>query len=386
LPQRTVRASGKLRIGYLSADFRDHVAARVARPLFAHRDSAAFETYAYSLAPNDGSGLRSTIRSSADAFRDLSNLPNHTAAAQIAADGIDILVDLGGYTDGARTEIMALHPAVVQINYLGFPATMGADFIDYAVTDRWTTPPGAERWWHEQLAFLPDSWFLYLADPVDPALTPSRRDYALPERAVVFCAFHSAHKIGPETFAAWLRVLRAVPDSVLWLADNGPLCLANLQGEAAAAGIEAARLIVAPREPLERHLARLGLADVFLDAFDWGAISGACDALWMGLPLVARSGDAPTSRAAAGMLALSGVPELAAEGADEFVAIAVRLATEPSYRAAVRAGLQETRSANRLFDARQRVRHLEAAYRRMAARARDGLPPESFELPGNGLP
>jgi predicted O-linked N-acetylglucosamine transferase (SPINDLY family) len=386
LPRRRVRTDGKLRIGYLSADFREHVTARVARPLFAHRDSAAFETYAYSLAPDDGSRLRRTIESSADAFRDLSDFSNRAAAETIARDEIDILVDLGGYTDGARTEIMALHPAAVQVNYLGFPATMGADFIEYAVTDRGTTPPGAERWWQEQLVFLPDTWFLYQPDAVDPALAPSRRDYGLPGHAVVFCALHSAHKIGPEAFAAWLQIVRAVPKSVLWLADNGASCRANLEREATAAGVDPARLIIAPREPLERHLARLARADVFLDAFDWGAITGACDALWMGLPVVTRSGEAPAARTGAGMLGLAGVPELAADGTGPYVALAIRLATDPGYRAAMRARLLDGRTTSRLFDCRGRVRYLEAAYRQMAAQARAGLPPASFEVPQTAAP
>ncbi len=384
LPRRLPGATGKLRIGYLSADFRNHVIARVARPLFVHRDAAAFETYAYSLAPDDGSDLRRAIESAADRFHDLSGLPNRAAAERIARDEIDVLVDLGGYTDGARTEIMALRPAPVQASYLGFPATMGADFIDYAVTDRRTTPPGHERGWHEQILYLPDTWFLYQPDPSDAP--PSRRDYALPERSAVFCAFHPAHKIGPETFATWLRILKAVPGSVLWLADSGAACRANLGRAAAGAGVEPARLVVAPREPLGRHLARLGLADAFLDAFDWGAITGACDALWMGLPLVALAGEAPAARTAAGMLALAGLPELAVDSPDAYAAAAVRLGTDRDYRAGTAARLLETRASNPLFDARQRVRHLEAAYRQMTERARMGLSPRSFEVAPDGSP
>jgi predicted O-linked N-acetylglucosamine transferase (SPINDLY family) len=384
LPARRPRAAGRLRIGYLSADFRNHVVARLARALFVHRDAAAFETYAYSVGPDDGSALRRGIESSADAFRDLGALPNRAAAERIARDGIDILVDLGGYTDGARPEIMALRPAPVQAGYLGFPATLGADFIDYALTDRRATPAGAEGGWHERLVFLPDTWFLYRPDPVGAA--PSRRDCGLPARGAVFCAFHAAHKIGPEAFAAWLEILRAVPGSVLWLADNGPACRANLAREAARAGVDPARLIVAPREPLARHLARLALADVFLDAFDWGAITGACDALWAGLPVVALTGDSQVARAASGMLALAKVPELASVRTEEYVAIAVRVATDPGYRAALVARLAETRATNPLFDAPRRVRHLEAAYRHMADRARAGLPPCSFEVPPDTPP
>jgi predicted O-linked N-acetylglucosamine transferase (SPINDLY family) len=386
LPRRGQRPDGKLRLGYLSADFRNHVIARVAHPLFAHRDGHAFETFAYSLAPDDGSDLRRAIASRADAFRDLSGLAYRAAAEAIAGDGIDVLVDLGGYTDGARPEIMALRPAVVQVSYLGFPSTMGADFIDYAVTDRRSTPPGWERAWHEQLIILPDTWFLYEADPVDPALAGTRAQHGLPADGAVFCAFHAAHKIGPDAFAAWLRALRAVPGSVLWLGDSGSACRANLEREAAAAGICARRLVFAPRVPLAAHLARLTLADVFLDAFGWGAVTGACDALWAGLPMVARRGEPPLGRTAAGLLALAGVPELAVDGADEYVATAVRLATAPAVRAEVRARLERTRAASLLFDARRRVRYLEAAFQEVAARARKGLPPASFEIPADPAP
>lgn len=386
MPRRRPRAVRKLRIGYLSADFRNHVVARVAQPLFAHRDGSAFETFAYSLAPSDGSDLRRAIESHADAFRDLSGLAYRAAAEAIAADEIDVLVDLGGYTEGARPEIMALRPAAVQVSYLGFPSTMGANFIDYAVTDRRSTPPGREREWHEQLIFLPDTWFLYEADPVDPALAGTRADHGLPADGAVFCAFHAAHKIGPESFAAWLGAVRTVPGSVLWLADSGPACRANLEREAAAAGVSPERLVFAPRVPVAFHLARLTHADVFLDAFDWGAVTGACDALWAGLPLVARRGESPVARTAAGMLALAGVPELAVDGADAYVATALRLASAPANRTEIRARLERARSANPLFDARRRVRYLEAAFREVAARARKGLPPASFEVPADPAP
>jgi predicted O-linked N-acetylglucosamine transferase (SPINDLY family) len=386
LSRRGQRRDGKLRVGYLSADFRNHVVARVARALFEHRDAAAFATFAYSLAPSDGSDLRRAIESHADAFRDLSGLAYRAAAEAIAGDEIDVLVDLGGYTEGARPEIMALRPAAVQVSYLGFPSTMGADFVEYAVTDRAATPSGREGEWHERLIFLPDTWFLYRPEPVDPACAGSRRDHGLPERAVVFCAFHAAHKIGPDSFAAWLNAVRAVPGSVLWLADNGPAYRANLQRGAAAAGVSPQRLVFAPRAPVASHLARLAHADVGLDAFDWGAVTGACDALWAGLPLVARRGQSPVARTAAGMLALAGVPELAVDGIDDYVATATRLATKPADRAEIRARLARTRAANPLFDARRRVRTLEAAFQEVAARARKGLPPASFEVPADPAP
>lgn len=381
LAPRPPRGEGRLRVGYLSADFRNHVVARLSRALFEQRDAARFETYAYSLAPSDGSDLRRALERAADAFRDLSGLGYRAAAQTIARDGIDVLVDLGGYTDGARPEILALRPAPVQVGYLGFPSTLGADFVDYAVTDRRATPPGCEREWHEPLIFLPDTWFLYPPDRADGARPDARRDHGLPDDAVVLCAFHAAHKIGPAAFGAWLRVLHAAPGSVLWLADNGPACRANLLRATAGAGVAPERLRFAPRVPLAAHLARLAHADVFLDAFDWGAITGACDALWAGVPVVTRHGSSPVARTAAGMLALAGVPELAVVGTEAYVAAAVRLAADPTQRAAIRARLAASRAASPLFDARRRVRQLEAAYQVIADRARSGHPPLSFAVP-----
>jgi predicted O-linked N-acetylglucosamine transferase (SPINDLY family) len=385
LPPRPASAAGRLRIGYLSPDFRDHVVGRLVRPLLEHHDRSVVEVFAYSLAPDDGSALRRALAVAADRFRDVSALDDRTAAAAIAGDGIDILVDLAGYTDGARPEILALRPAPVQLTYLGFAGSTGADYIDYALTDRVTTPAGSECWWSEQLAFLPHTHFLY--EPRDPPDSGpvSRKDYGLPSDAVVFCAFHSAHKIGPETFAAWVEILRRTPGSVLWLLDSGAAARIHLRRAAAAAGIDPARLVEAPREPVPRYLARLGLSDLFLDAFHYNAMAGTCDALWMGLPVLTLTGAAPPARVATSLLAAAGLGDLAASDRESLIERAVALARASGQRQALR---ERVRAAHQspLFDARRRVRDIEAAYREMAARARDGLPPASFELWGNGRP
>jgi predicted O-linked N-acetylglucosamine transferase (SPINDLY family) len=386
LTARAVSAKGRLRIGYLSPDFRDHVVGRLARPLFEHHDRGEFEAIAYSLAPDDGSALRRTIASVADRFQDLSELDDLTAAECIARDGVDILVDLAGYTDGARPEILALRPAPVQVTYLGFAGSTGADYIDYALTDRVTTPPGAERWWSENLAFLPDTHFLYAPGDAPGDAPASRERYGIPGGAFVFCAFHSPHKIGPESFSAWLEVLRRTPGSVLWLLECGAACAGNLRRTARAAGVDPARLVEAPREPLPRHLARLVLADLFLDAFHYNAMASACDALWMGLPVLTATGAAPPARVATSLLAAARLAELAAPDPREYIERAVRLAQSPRLSSDMRKRVREDWRRTALFDARARVRSIESAWRAMADRARAGLPPESIEVPPTAVP
>lgn len=383
--RRATLRTSRLRVGYLSQDFRDHVVGRLALPLFEHHDRTTVDVLAYSLAPDDGSSLRRALSSAADHFRDLAALDHRAAAESIAADGIDILVDLAGYTEGARPEILALRPASIQVTYLGFAGSTGASYIDYALTDRVTTPPGNASWWRERLVFLPHTHFLY--EPVARVATPpARADYGLPADRVVFCAFHSAHKIGPESFSAWLDALCGVPGSVLWLLDNGAACTANLRAVAQAGGVDPGRLIIAPRQPLEGHLARLPLADLFLDAFQYNAMASACDALSMGLPVLTLTGEAPPARVATSLLAAGGLASLTTNDRETFVARAVELALDPDRLRALRAQTQAAGRTGPLFDTHGRVRAIEAAYARMAARAREGLPPASFEVPADPGP
>ena len=381
-PPRTTR----LRVGYLSQDFRDHVVGRLALPLFEHHDRTTVDVFAYSLAPDDGSSLRRALGSAADHLRDLAALDYRAAAEVIAADGIDILVDLAGYTEGARPEILALRPAPIQVTYLGFAGSTGASYINYALTDRVTTPPGNESWWSERLVFLPHTHFMYEPAVLAATPIPTRADVGLPPETAVFCAFHSAHKIGPESFSAWLDALRGVPRSVLWLLDNGATCTANLRAAAQAGGVDPGRLVIAPREALERHLARLPLADLFLDAFRYNAMASACDALSMGLPVLTLTGETPAARVASSLLAAGGLASLATTDRETFVARAVELARDPDLLRALGAQIRAARRTGPLFDTRGRVRAIEAAYFRMAARARKGLPPASFDVPADPTP
>ena len=374
--------SGRLRVGYVSPDFRDHLIARLTHRLLAAHDRRGFEIFAYALCPADGTGLRAAVEQAADVFRDVSGVDDRAAAAVIARDRLDLLVDLGGYTLGSRTEILAMRPAPVQASWLGYTSTMGADFIDYAFVDH-TIAPSADDW-HEQPVYLPGTFFVYPPTPEDvPAA--DRRECGLPGDALVLCAFHHPRKIDPAAVDAWMAVLRAVPGSVLWLIDAEVDYVPHLRREAAARGVAAGRLLCAPRESHDRYLGRLALADLFLDAFLYNAATTACDAIWMGVPVVTLAGNTPTSRAAASILGASELSDLVAATPDAYVALAVRLARDASARRAVQERVRASRVASPIFDVAGRARALETAFRAMVARSRRGLPPSSIDVaPGPG--
>ena len=373
---RRAPGSGRFRIGYLSPDFRHHVTARLVHPLLSAHDRSDFEIFAYALCPGDGSELRAAVERAADAFRDVSDVDDRAAAEIIAGDRLDVLVDLGGYTLGSRTEILAMRPAPVQASWLGFLGTMGADFIDYALVDH--TLVAAAHAWHEQHLFLPQTFFLY--PPVSQIAPALRRDeYGLPEDALVLCAFHHPRKIDPAAFGAWMEVLRAVPRSVLWLTDADVDYVPHLRREAAACGVAAERLLSAGREAHDRYMGRLALADLFLDTFLWNAVSTACDALWMGVPVVTLAGSTASSRGAASILGASGLADLVTATPDAFVALAVRLARDTPARLAMQARVRASRTSSPVFDVAGRARALEMAFRAMVARSRRGLPPAAID-------
>lgn len=351
------------RIGYLSADFHGHATAYLAAELFELHDRSRFEVFAYSYGPEDRSPIRTRMRRSFDRFVDVGPLSHAEAAATIHADGIEILVDLKGYTVHARPEIMALRPAPVQVNYLGYPGTMGADFIDYLVSDRFISA-GRAGDYSEQLVLMPDSY--QVNDRRRPVgATPSRPALGLPGNGFVFCCFNQPYKILPEVFAVWMRMLQAVPGSVLWLLELNPWVAPNLRREASARGVDPARLVFAPLLPLAEHLGRLPAADLFLDTLPVNAHTTASDALWAGLPLLTCTGETFASRVAGSLLAAAGIPELITGSLAEYEALGLRLARAPGELAELRRRLSRDRDTAPLFDTPRFVRHLEAAFETM---------------------
>lgn len=369
----------RLHVGYLSGDFHGHATAFLFAEILELHDRAQVHVTAYSYGPDDESLMRQRLTAACEDFVDLRGTTDREAAELIHEDGVDILVDLKGYTEGARTKILAYRPAPVQVNWLGYPGSMGTPFIDYVIGDDVIGPPAFQADCDERIVRLP------CFQPNDrkrarPEAGPSRRELGLPEDGVVFCCFNNSYKIMPPVFAIWMRLLRRVPDSVLWLLEANAAVRSNLLAEATTSGIDPARLVFAPRVPLEAHVARHLAADLFLDTQPVNALTTASDALWAGLPVVTMLGETVAGRGCASLLHAIGLPELVTSNAEEYEALAFRLATEPETLAAVADKLRANRETTALFDTPKFTRNLELAYQRMMAIHQAGEPPAAFRI------
>lgn len=383
LPPVSVGERKPLRVGLLSPDFREHLNAYLLLPLLELGDRSRFEYYAYSTGPDDASAARRAIQRAAYRFRDLQPLSDRAAAEQIRRDGIDVLVDVGGYTTGARFGITAHRPAPVQASYLGFSATLGSTRVDYVIADPVVLPPQDEPHWSETPVRLPSTFFLY-DFRVPPRQSARREDYGLPADAFVFSAFHRAEKVEPRSFDLWMEILRAAPGSLLWLYSSHERMPENVHREARARGVDPARLKFEPRVPRDEYLARFRLADLQLDSLVFNATTTACDALAAGVPLLTARGTTFPSRTAESLLFAAGLPELVAADARDFVAQACGYARAPGKLAQLRERLARNRASAPLFDTAARVRELETAFAEMTRRARAGLPPALFRVQSAG--
>lgn len=373
--------NARLRVGYVSGDFRQHPTAYLIARLFELHDRARFEVFAYSTGPKEDSTYRQRFRHDADVFLDVSCYDTPSLAQRIAYDRIDLLIDLQGYTLYARTAVFALRPAPVQVTYLAYLATLGAPWIDYVLLDRMVLSIEERQWWAERVAYLPDT--LYLCDDsffFDASATPGRESLGLPATKFVFCCLNAPWKISPEDFRLWMRILQAVPDSVLWLYAETHACIDSLRSEALSYGLDAERLHFSGKVPHAEHLARFAAADVFLDTRLCNAHTTAIEALACGLPVVSWPGESVVARVGGSLLRAHGLETLVAESADEYVAIAVRLASDAEYRDQVR-HIALQRKGSRLFCSERRVREIERAYETMWARHLAGLPPADFDVP-----
>jgi protein O-GlcNAc transferase len=371
--------NGKLRIAYISPDFRVHPVATVTRRLYALHDRARFEVYGYSLQTGDGSTIRQDIENGCDCFRELSGLDDRTAAEIIHRDGIDILVDLAGYTRFSRPEILAMRPAPLQVGYLGFLHTMGAEFIDYVIADPVVVPEKVARFFTEKIAYLPNSFFMF--DDQQQILEKKwkREELGLPAQGFVFSCHNSNYKITPRDFDIWMRLLQRVPGSVLWLYDGGEGVVANLRREAEMRGVEPERLVFANRVSHDVYLARYRMADLFLDTAFYNAQTTAAEALWAGLPVLTCTGETMASRVATGLLQAAGLEELVTDSPLHYEERAFHLATHPDALRRIREKLAGDRLAMPMFDTVRLVRNLEAAYRTMHQRYQAGRPAVSFQ-------
>lgn len=354
---------GRLRIGYVSGDFRDHATAHLIRKLFQVHDRASFEIIGYSLRPGDGSHYWRQIAGACDQFVELSGLSNPEAAARIAADGVHVLVDLQGYTRFARPEIFALRPAPIQVNFLGYPGTLGADYIPYIIADQVVLPENLRPFFSEQPVYLPDCYQINDDEQPIAATGITRSDAGLPEDAFVYCCFNTPYKIEPAVFSAWMRILRQAPDSVLWLLAETPRCADHLRKAAQAQDVEPERLVFAPRRPKLEHLERHRLADLFLDTFIVNAHTTASDALWAGLPVLTLRGATFQSRVCTSLLTALGLTELIAEDIGDYEAHGVALAKDVVRLRALRAALQTRCRIGPPFETLRFVGQLEQAFR-----------------------
>lgn len=370
----------KLRLGYVAAEFNNHATAHLMAGLFEQHDRGRFEITAYSFGRDDGSDYARRVRAAFDRFTDIGALADADAARRIAADGIDVLIDLKGYTAGARPAIFAHRPAPVQVSYVGYPGSMQAPFIDYLVADARVVPRADFGEFSEAPVWLPASYQPNDdRQPIAPQAGP-RAAHGLPEDAVVYCSFNRAYKIERAMFAAWMRILAAVPRSVLWLLADNPDTEASLRRAASGAGVDPARLVFAPRKAKPEHLARHRHADLFLDTHTVNAHTTASDALWAGLPVLTWPGDSFAGRVAASLLYAVGLPELAVAALEDYEREAIALGRDAGRRAALRARLAENRLSRPLFSTAAYVRDLEAAFCAMHERRRAGRPPEAFAV------
>jgi predicted O-linked N-acetylglucosamine transferase (SPINDLY family) len=351
----------KIRLGYFSMDFCNHPVSFLTAELFELHDRDQFEVYAFSFGPDTKDEMRLRLEAAFDKFVDVKDKSDKEIASLARQMHIDIAIDLAGFTGDARTNIFAMRAAPVQVNYLGYPGTMGANYIDYLIADRQLIPEESRTHYAEEIVYLPcfqaNDSKRKIADKVF-----SREELGLPETGFVFCCFNNTYKITPTTFEGWMRILKQVEGSVLWLLEDNPTAAENLRSQAQRRGMNPERLVFAKRVPLPEYLARYRTADLFLDTFPFNAGTTASDALWAGLPLMTCEGEAFASRMASSLLSAIDLPELVTTTQEEYEALAVELATHPEQLRAIRQKLEDNRLSTPLFDTKLFTRNIEQAY------------------------
>jgi predicted O-linked N-acetylglucosamine transferase (SPINDLY family) len=380
---QTAREADRLRIAYLSSDFRNHPVVHLTAELYERHDRCRFEVIGISFGPDDKSEARARVVKAFDSFHDVRSMSDADAAALVRSLDIDIAVDLNGHTEGARLGILARRPAPIAVQYLGYLGTMGADFIDYVIADAIVLPHDQQAFYTERIVHLPECF--QICDTVRPAPSqvPSRSELGLPEDGFVFCCFNNAYKITPAVSERWMRLLKSVSGSVFWLYGANAAAMTNLRSEAQSRGVDPARLVFAPALPLAEYRARLCRADLFLDTLPYNAGATANDALAAGLPIVTCAGRAFAGRMGASLLNAVGLPELITPDLDAYEALALKLAVDRRLLESMRNKLLKNRETSPLFDVERTCRHIEVAYETMWDIHRRGDSPRSFPLERN---
>jgi predicted O-linked N-acetylglucosamine transferase (SPINDLY family) len=380
-PYQHSRGKSRIRLGYVCSDFCAQATMHLAAGLFEHHDRSRFEVLGFDNSPEDGSPVRRRVIAAFDRFVPIQLLSDREAALLVARNEIDILVNLNGYFGKPRMGVFALRPAPVQVNYLGFPGSLGAGYMDYILADAEVIPSGEEQFYTEKVVRLPTSYQINDGMRTRPAPS-SRALHGLPETDFVFCDFNNSYKVTPEIFALWLRLLKNVQSSVLWLLESNPLFVANLESETARAGIDPSRLIFAPPTQMSAHLSRLALGDLFLDSLPYNAHTTASDALWAGLPLITCRGKTFAGRVGASLLRAVGLPELITDSLEDYESLALRLATDRSLLQSYRDRLTRDPTRLPLFDTARTTRHIEKAYEEMMTRWNTSETPDNFSVLG----
>ncbi|MEQ1854481.1 MAG: acetylglucosamine transferase, partial [Chthoniobacteraceae bacterium] len=370
----------EIRLAYLSSDFREHAVGSAIAELIERHDKTKFHTIGISYRAAPESDLQARLRRNFGTFIDVQGMSDFEVATLLREREVDVAVDLNGHTNGGRPGIFALRPAPVQVNYLGFSGTTGADYMDYVLADRIVIPEEHESYYSEKIVRLPDAYLPLDSTRTFAARAPTRAEMGLPEAGFVFCAFNTSFKISPDVFSIWMRLLGKVQGSVLWLnASNAP-APRNLRGEAKRRGIAPERLVFASKMRLDEHLARHQQADLFLDTLPYNAHTTASDALWAGLPVLTCMGSTFAGRVAASLLHTVGLPELVTHSPEEYEQRALELATMPTLLAGVRTKLARNRTSHALFDTDRFRRHVESAYVTMWEKQQRGDPPAGFAV------
>jgi predicted O-linked N-acetylglucosamine transferase (SPINDLY family) len=379
LPAPTVGTGPRVRIGYLCGEFREQATSILLTEVLERHDRSRFEIFAFDTGWDDGSKRRQRIDAVCQVVP-LAGLSDLDAAKLVRQHGIDILVNLNGYFGLGRPGVFSMRAAPVQVNYLGFPGTIGAPYMDYIVADPWVIPPQEAEHYVEQVVTLPHSY--QPNDSTRPiAASPATRAQAgLPEQAFVFCCLNNAYKIVPPVFDVWMRLLHGVPGSVLLLYGDKPELQANLHHEAQQRGIAADRLLFTRHLPNDQHLRRLQLCDLFLDTWPYNAHTTGSDALWAGLPVLTCTGRSFPSRVGASLLHAVGMPELITDDLAAYEALALRLAQDARLLASLRKKLATQLKSAPLYQTEPYTRQLESAYLTMVEQARQGLPPAAFTV------
>src|SRR5579862_6227942 len=366
----------KIRIGYFAADFHNRPASWLIAALFERHQRARFEVTAFSFGAIANDAMHHRLTEASDAFLDVRNQSDQQVAFLARKLGIDIAVDLMGFTAGARPGIFASRAAPIQVNYLGFPGTMGADYIDYLIADPTLIPNSHQLYYSEKIAYLPDTYQVNDAKRRIAGKAFTRAELGLPQNGFVFCSFNRNNKLTPEVFDSWMRIIKQVEGSVLWLLEDNKTGAINLRNEAVRRGVDAERLVFAPRMPLSEHLARHSLAGLFLDTLPYNAHVTASDALWAGLPVLTRIGETFAGRVAASLLNAIGLPELITSTPQAYEELAIELAINSDRLAYIKRKLTNNPLNAALFDINRFTRNIESAYVAMYERYQSDLPPD----------